>query len=139
MPPALSESTKNGDRVVLLEALARSVAPLLRPAVPPCSTSPGRPKTAAEERGERRRHLAELREDEHLLLPRGDDLARSRAGAPSLPLSASAQPPSPSHCDGWLQICLKRMREASTMPAALDALASSSSSASRRARAPASW
>ena len=33
-----------------------------------------------------------------------------------LPLSSSSQTPSPSHCDGWLQICLNRIRNDNTRP-----------------------
>ena len=40
-------------------------------------------------------------------------ISRRRA---SLPLSASAQALSRSHCEGWLQICLSRISIASTMP-----------------------
>ena len=40
-------------------------------------------------------------------------ISRRRA---SLPLSASRHAPSPSQCDGWLQICLNRIRDASTRP-----------------------
>jgi hypothetical protein len=40
-------------------------------------------------------------------------ISRSR---PSLPLSSSFHRPSPSHCEGWLQICLSRIRKASNSP-----------------------
>ena len=41
--------------------------------------------------------------------------ASSRRRA-NLPLSFSAQAPSPSQCEGWLQICLNRIRNARTRP-----------------------
>jgi hypothetical protein len=40
-------------------------------------------------------------------------ISRKRA---HLPLSASRHAPSPNHCDGWLQICLKRIRYERTSP-----------------------
>ena len=67
--------------------------------VPPCSTRPGPAEDVVEERRQRLGRLAELGEDEHLLLLRGDASAISRRRA-SLPLSASAHAPSPSHWDG---------------------------------------
>ena len=54
-------------------------------------------------------------------------MSRKRA---HLPLSSSLQAPSPSHCDGWLQICLKRIRNDSTRPLRWMPSASSSCSAS---------
>ena len=50
-------------------------------------------------------------------------MSRRRA---NLPLSSSAQAPSPSHCEGWLQICFNRMRKARTMPLRLIPSTSSS-------------
>ena len=59
-------------------------------------------------------------------------ISRSRT---SLPLSASDQPPSPSQCEGWLQICLKRVRKASTSPRrSMPSLRSSRSASSRTER-----
>src|ERR1035441_8758040 len=46
-----------------------------------------------------------------------------------LPLSPSPQAPSPSHCEGWLQICLKRIRNDSTSPLRRIPVASASCSA----------
>ena len=71
-PPALSESTKNGTVSSSWKVRTRSLR--LFTAVSPCSTSPGRPNTPPRNVGQRRGHLAELGEDQHLLLPRRDDL-----------------------------------------------------------------
>ena len=79
MPPALSDSTKNGTRSSswnwrdqILALLHRGLA---------VQHQAGAAEHGAEERGERRGHLAELGEDQHLLLPGGDhlgDLAQAR-------------------------------------------------------------
>ena len=132
VPPALSESTKNG--TARRPGTARPARCASSTGVSPCSTRPARPNTPAEKRGERRADLAELREDEHLLLLRRDrlgELAQARELA-AVGLGASRR--RPSHCDGWLQICLSRMSDASTrraaaMPSAAAQRAASSSTA----------
>ena len=79
MPPALSESTKNGTpssswkrahQILALADRGLAVQHQARPA-----------EHGAEERGQRRGHLPELGEDQRLLLARGDllgDLAQAR-------------------------------------------------------------
>ena len=76
VPPALSERTKNGGPSSRWNWSTSALRRLT--AVPPCSTRPGRPKTGAKKLGQRLGHLAELGEDQRLLLPRGDFLADLR-------------------------------------------------------------
>ena len=106
-----------------------------RPA--PCASPPAsrraararaRPKTPPRNAASGAVDLAELGEDQHLLLPRGDRPRRSRAGARTCRCRPRPSAPSPSHCDGWLQICLSRISEASTTPAPLRCRRRSSSS-----------
>ena len=109
VPPAFSERTKNGgpsSRWNCVDQLACAS----RRGVPPCRTRPGRPKSVGQKLGQRLGHLPELREDEHLLLPRGDLLADLAQPAELAAVLPRRQAPSPSHWAGWLQICLKRMR-----------------------------
>ena len=93
-PPAFSDSTKNGTvssswkrRTSVLAVLHRGLA---------VQHQPGAAEDPAEECGQRRGHLAELGEHQHLLLPRGDhlgDLAQARQlAAVRLGPGAVAQP-----------------------------------------------
>ena len=113
-PPAFSDSTKNGTASSSWNC--RTSACRCLTAVSPCSTRPARPNTpprnaasgAVISRNWVKTSIFSCR------AATTSAISRSRA---SLPLSASAQPPSPSHCEGWLQICLRRISIASTMPA----------------------
>ena len=104
---------------------ATSSLRLLAPRCAPCSTSPGgrrrRPGTRPADRSSRGTGVNTSAFS--CLAAISSASSRRRA---NLPLSASGQPPSPSHCEGWLQICLNRMRNASTSALALDALRRSS-------------
>ena len=77
---------------------------------------PRPPENAGKKIRQRRRNLAELREDQRLLLPLRQllaDLTRRRA---NFPLSSASYRLSRVHCEGWLQICFSRISYASTMP-----------------------
>ena len=71
-PPAFSERTKNGTRSSSWNC--RTSGCRLPTVVSPCRTRPGRPKTAPRKRSQRCGHFAELREDEHFVLSRRNDL-----------------------------------------------------------------
>ena len=94
VPPALSESTKNGTASSSWNASHQLLALLHRRLAVQHQARPAEHRP--EERRERRGHLAELGEDQHLLLPRGDhlgDLAQPRElAAVLLGPGAVAQP-----------------------------------------------
>ena len=73
VPPALSDSTKNGGPSSRWKASTSSCR--CATAVPPCSTSPAGRRSPLRKPAKRLGHLAELGEHQRLLLPRGDLLA----------------------------------------------------------------
>ena len=88
VPPAFSDSTKNGGPSSRWNWSTNSFR--FFDARPPVQHQPGPAEERGEVLGQRLGDLAELREDEHLLLPRGDLLARSRASRRNLPLRSAA-------------------------------------------------
>ncbi len=126
-PPALSDSTKNGTDSSSWKRLTRSLRFLT--SVSPWSTSPGRPKMPPRNDASGAVTSRNWVKTSAFSCLAAITSPSSRRRA-HLPLSSSAHAPSPSHCEGWLQICLKRMRNASTSPLRLIPSASSSCSAS---------
>ena len=112
VPPAFSDSTKNGGPSRPGSARRVPAAFDARPAV---EHQPGPAEDAARNAASGAVDLAELREDEHLLLPRGD-LLGELASRRTCRCRSGSYSPSPSHCDGWLQICFRRMRVARIVP-----------------------
>ena len=72
VPPALRESTKNGHGLVFLKLPHKRLA-LLHVGFA-VQHEPGSAEHRAQKRRKRRGDFAELREDQHLLLLRGNDL-----------------------------------------------------------------
>jgi len=98
VPPALTESIKKRDAVVLLELTHQDLALLdLRPAVQDKASAS---EHRAEKRRERRRDLFELGEDKRFFSCRAAITSAMSRSRPNLPLSSSAHAPSPSHCEG---------------------------------------
>ena len=96
-PPALTDSTKNGTSSSSWNRRTRSLR--FPTAVSPCSTRPGRPNT--EPRNAASGAVVSLNwvKTSAFSCRAAITSAISRRRA-SLPLSSSAQAPSPSHCEG---------------------------------------
>ena len=91
----------------------------------------------AEERGQRRGHLAELREDQHLLLPGRDHLGELAQPRQLAAVAFASQAPSPSQCDGMVADLLEAHQIREHEAAALDALAPRASCVAPARRPPA--
>src|SRR5262249_33564677 len=125
-PAGLDGEHEERDALVLLKPRTRSLR-LLIP-VSPCRTRPRRPNT--EPRNAASGAVVSLNcvkmSAFSCRAPSTSTISRRRM---NLPLSSSAHGPSPSHCEGWLQICFSRIRNERTMPLRLMPLTSSSWSA----------
>ena len=91
-PPAFSESTKNGDALVLLERLDQRLALADRRLAVQHEAGPA--EDAGEELDERLDDLLELGEDQHLLLAAGD--GRGDLGEPAELAAVLTRPSDPA-------------------------------------------
>src|ERR1017187_4298555 len=101
-PPALSDSTKKRTASSSWNCRTRSLR--FFTSVSPCSTRPGRSKTEPRNAASGAVTSRNWVKTSIFSCRAATTSAISRRRA-HLPLSPSPQAPSPSHCEGWLQIC----------------------------------